>query len=142
MDEGGEGYINALQAVRRTDDLSWSSVVRLLRRQHLPSTGAGDAKTGHDIHRRGRFHLLLPAAGGDHTKGRVGRPRARAALLAMARPIVTREQAREGESRRVREACGVINLTRTSVGRRQRPAVIAHMPQMGFPVAACSTSVC
>jgi hypothetical protein len=55
-------------------------------------------KPAHDTHRRGRFHLLLPAIRGDHTKGRVRRQRERAALLAMAGPIVTRGQVLEGES--------------------------------------------
>jgi hypothetical protein len=42
-----EGYINTRQAVRRTDDLSWSPVVGCWGgTTSSPSTRAGDAKTG------------------------------------------------------------------------------------------------
>jgi hypothetical protein len=41
---------------------------------------------------------VAPRSRGDHAKGRVRRPRARAALLALAEPIVTRGQALDGES--------------------------------------------
>ena len=60
-------------------------------------------KPAYDKHRRSRFHLLLPAVRGDHTKGRVRRQRA--ALLTMAGAIVTRGQVLEGASSSVLTLC-------------------------------------